>query len=77
MDERTLHALEFPRVLERLSEFCKSEAGKAAALSLRPMSDEESVRTSQHLYDEMRSWLAEGEFSPVSFPDISGLLSLI
>lgn len=74
MDGRTLHALEFPRVLERLSDFCLSEAGKEAALLLRPMDDEEAVRRSQHLYDEMRSWLAEGDFSPISFPDISGLL---
>ena len=75
MNERTLHALEFPRVLERLSDFCLSEAGKEAALSLRPLDDEDSVRAAQHLYDEMRSWLAEGDFSPVSFPDISGLLN--
>ena len=75
MDGRTLHALEFPRVLERLSDFCLSEAGKEAALALRPMDNEEKVRESQHLYDETRSWLAEGEFSPVAFPDISGLLA--
>ena len=75
MDGRTLHALEFPRVLERLSDFCLSEAGKEAALALRPMDDADKVRESQHLYDEARSWLAEGEFAPVSFPDISGLLA--
>ena len=62
MDERTLHALEFPRVLERLSDFCLSEAGREAALALRPMDDEDRVRTAQHVYDEMRSWLAEGDF---------------
>ena len=75
MDGRTLHALEFPRVLERLSDFCLSEAGKEAALLLRPMDSEDDVRAAQHLYDETRSWLAEGDFSPVSFPDISGLLN--
>ena len=75
MDERTLHALEYPRVLERLSDFCLSEAGRKAALALRPMDDENRVRTAQHIYEEMRSWLAEGDFSPLSFPDISGLLT--
>ena len=75
MDERTLHALEFPRVLERLSDFCLSEAGKEAALLLRPMNDAQAVRDAQLRYDETRSWLAEGDFSPVSFPDISGLLA--
>ena len=74
MDERTLRALEFPRVLERLSAFCLSEAGKEAALELRPMDDAEDIRRSQYLYDEIRDWFAEGDFSLVSFPDISGLL---
>ena len=44
MDERTLRALEFPRVLERLSAFCLSEAGKEAALALRPLADADAVR---------------------------------
>ena len=77
MDERTLRALEFPRVLERLSSFCLSEAGKEAALRLRPMDDAEDVRRSQYLYDEIRDWFAEGDFSLVSFPDISGLLAYV
>jgi len=77
MDDRTLRALEFPRVLERLSSFCLSEAGREAALSLRPMDSAELVQRSQYLYDELRSWLAEGEFSLVSFPDISGLLAYV
>ena len=77
MDERTLRALEFPRVLERLSSFCLSEAGKEAALRLRPMDDAEDVRRSQYLYDEIRDWFAEGDFCLVSFPDISGLLAYV
>ncbi|MBQ8173345.1 MAG: endonuclease MutS2, partial [Mailhella sp.] len=77
MDERTLRALEFPRVLERLSSFCLSEAGKEAALLLRPMTIAEDVRHAQYLYDEIRSWMAEGDFSLVSFPDISGLLAYV
>ncbi len=77
MDERTLRALEFPRVLERLSAFCLSEAGKEAALALRPLADADAVRDSQYLYDELRSWMAEGEFRLGSFPDISGLLAYV
>ena len=41
------------------------------------MNSADEVRRSQHLYDETRSWLAEGDFAPVSFPDISGLLALV
>ena len=62
MDDRTLRALEFPRVLERLSSFCLSEAGREAALALRPMSNAHAIRDSQYMYDELRSWMAEGEF---------------
>ena len=77
MDDRTLRALEFPRVLERLSSFCLSEAGKGAALALRPMDSLEDVQRAQYLYDEVRSWMAEGDFTLGSFPDISGLLSYV
>lgn len=77
MDERTLRALEFPRVLEQLSSFCLSEAGREAALGLRPLDGVSAVRESQLLYDEQHSWMAEGDFSLASFPDISGLLDYV
>lgn len=77
MDERTLRALEFSRVLERLSSFCLSEAGKEAALALRPMEDVAAVRESQLLYEEELSWMAEGDFALAAFPDVSGLLDYV
>ncbi len=77
MDERTLRALEFSRVLENLSSFCLSEAGKEAALALRPMDNAASVRESQLLYEEECSWMAEGDFDLAAFPDISGLLDYV
>ena len=43
MDERTLRALEFPRVLERLSAFCLSEAGKEAALGAKALLEERDM----------------------------------
>ena len=42
MEERTLNALEFPKVLGHLAKRCSSEAGKEAALSLRPLEDFDS-----------------------------------
>ena len=49
MEERTLNALEFPKVLGHLAKRCSSEAGKEAALSLRPLEDFDAVFRRQRL----------------------------
>ncbi len=36
MDSKTLHVLEYPKILERLSNFCDFSASKELALALRP-----------------------------------------
>ncbi len=77
MDERSIHALEFPRVLEALAGFCHSDAGKAKALSLRPLTDLGSIIRRQHLYEETQSWLAETDYSSPSFPDLTGALTYL
>ena len=77
MDERTLRALEFPDVLTHLAARCLSEAGKRAALELRPLDDAAAVRHAQHLFEETRSWLAEGEFRLSGFPDLSGVFAFL
>ena len=77
MDERTLRALEFPDVLTHLAARCLSEAGKRAALELRPLDDAAAVSHAQHLFEETRSWLAEGEFRLSGFPDLSGVFAFL
>ncbi len=78
MDDRSLHILEFHRILEILSGFCHSDAGKIAALELRPSSDGQTVKKRRILYDEMRSWLAEngGDAIP-EFSDLGGIISYL
>lgn len=71
MEERTLNALEFPRVLEHLAKRCSSEAGKEAALALRPLDDFEEVRRRQRLINETCIWSAREQSRIPSFPDIS------
>lgn len=39
MDSRTLQLLEYPKVLQHLSQFAVSEAGRDACLSLLPETD--------------------------------------
>ncbi|MCH5276883.1 MAG: Smr/MutS family protein [Desulfovibrionaceae bacterium] len=77
MDERTLRALEFPDILTQLSRFCLSEAGGRAALALCPLDDAARVSHALHLFEETRSWLAEGEFRLPGFPDISGVFGFL
>ena len=78
VEERSLHVLEYDRILEILSGFCHAEAGKQAALALRPSADRQDIARRQALYDETRSWLAEkgGEAVP-EFSDLGGILSYL
>ncbi|MBO6002144.1 MAG: Smr/MutS family protein [Mailhella sp.] len=74
MDERSFRALEFDRVLKALADLCHSEAGRQAALSLRPLDSPAEILHRQHLYEEARSWLAEADRPALSFPDLSGAM---
>ena len=44
MEEKTLHILEFDKIIERLSDFATSRAGKELCLRLRPSSDPSRIR---------------------------------
>ncbi|MDR2695643.1 MAG: Smr/MutS family protein [Deltaproteobacteria bacterium] len=58
MNERTLRALEYGKVLQRLSDCCVSESGKAAALRLRPLPSCHEAREAAALFEETRTWAA-------------------
>lgn len=77
MEERTLNALEFPKVLGHLAKRCSSEAGKEAALSLRPLEDFDAVFRRQRLVEETLIWSAREKSRLPSFPDISPLFSFL
>ncbi len=47
MNEKVLKTLEFDKITEQLSQFAYSEAGKAACLDLKPMTDIDAIRTAQ------------------------------
>lgn len=78
--ERTLQSLEFPKVLEYLAYGCLSEAGKDAALALRPLSTLPEVLEAARLFDQARTWASaarlhgENSFAMVAFPDVRPLL---
>ncbi len=47
MDDKTLHILEYPKVLERLASYCAFAASKEKARSLRPSTDLDEARRLQ------------------------------
>lgn len=76
---RTLHALEFGKIAEYLSELCCSGVGRERALSIAPLPDADAVALARHIYEESAVWAVHPGsggrvFSLTSFPDISGLL---
>lgn len=85
IQERTLKALEYPKVLEKLAFYCLSVSGRQAALDLHPLPSIEDARLHMLLFDEGRTWLAIAKqatatqgngFRLVSFPDIQEILEL-
>ncbi|MCL1986304.1 MAG: Smr/MutS family protein [Betaproteobacteria bacterium] len=56
MNERTLKALEYGKVLQRLAECCVSESGKEAALHLRPQPSCHEACEAALLFEEASTW---------------------
>lgn len=77
MEEKTLKALEFHRILEHLANCCASSAGKNAALALRPLKSNEEIVERQQLIEETRIWFSKEQIRIPSFPDITPLFSFL
>ena len=71
MEPRTLHLLEFPKVLRELSGFAVSEPGTAACLALRPLATTQAVRSQLTLLDQALRWVRESGFRLTPFPDFA------
>lgn len=72
MEPRTLHLLEFPKILRELSGFAVSEPGAAACLAVRPLASVPAVRRELALLDQALRWVRESGFRLVAFPDFGG-----
>lgn len=71
MEPRTLHLLEFPKVLKELSGFAVSEPGVAACLALHPLATSQAVQQQLILLDQALRWVRESGFRLVAFPDFA------
>jgi len=71
MEPRTLHLLEFPKVLRELSGFAVSEPGASACLSLAPYTTAQAVQKQLTLLDQALRWVRESGFRLAAFPDFA------
>ncbi|MBA4358208.1 MAG: endonuclease MutS2, partial [Desulfovibrio sp.] len=77
MEPRTLHLLEFPKILKELSGFAVSEPGVSACLQLRPFTAALSVRLQLTLLDQALRWVRESGFRLAPFPDFGGFFPVL
>jgi DNA mismatch repair protein MutS2 len=77
MEPRTLHLLEFPKILKELSGFAVSEPGASACLEVRPYGDAFSVRLQLTLLDQALRWVRESGFRLLAFPDFGGFFPVL
>ncbi|MBQ4132733.1 MAG: Smr/MutS family protein [Desulfovibrionaceae bacterium] len=77
MQERSLNMLEFGKMLEHLSAFAVSEAGKAACLAIRPRPEREWLRKQANLYDQIHTWRQYTEFKLRNFPELDGAINFL
>lgn len=86
IQERTLKALEYYKVLEKLAFYCLSVSGRQAALDMRPHASIEEASQQMLLFDEGRTWLTVARqpsgsqdkgFRLSSFPDIAEIMDLV
>ena len=68
MEQRTLHNLEFRKVLERLAGFAVSEAGVNACLSIAPVDNLAQADEAAQLFRQGQEWARTVSVSLSLFP---------
>ncbi|GAB6110745.1 endonuclease MutS2 [Desulfomicrobium salsuginis] len=77
MDSRTLQLLEFPKVLQHLSHFAVSEAGRDACLSLLPDTDPVRIAERLSLVRETMHLCGSRDVHLSVFPDVAGVFAFL
>ena len=77
MEQRTLHNLEFRKVLERLAGFAVSEAGVNACLSIAPVDNLAQADEAAQLFRQGQEWARTVSVSLSSFPDLAGMFGFL
>ncbi len=77
MNSRSLRALEFNKILDFLSSYCQSEAGRKACLNLLPCSSLQDIFYLQNIYSEFLNFSGETSYKAQSFTDLSPLFNFL
>lgn len=77
MDSRTLQLLEYPKVLQHLSHFAVSEAGRDACLSLLPETDPGRIAVRSALVREAIHFCGHKDVRLTAFPDVAGVFAFL
>lgn len=77
MEQRTIHNLEFRKVLERLADFAVSEAGTNACLSIAPVSNRDDAQKAAQFFRQGQEWTRTVTVKLSSFPDLAGMFRFI
>lgn len=77
MDSRTLQLLEYPKVLQHLSHFAVSEAGRDACLSLLPETDPDRIAARSALVREAIHFCGRKDVRLSAFPDVAGVFAYL
>lgn len=77
MDSRTLQLLEYPKVLQHLSHFAVSEAGRDACLSLLPETDPGRIAARSALVREAIHFCGHKDVRLTAFPDVAGVFAFL
>ena len=77
MEVRTLHHLEFPKVLRLLAGYAVSEPGHAACLALAPFDSPDEARFQAELYSQAKAWGQETGFQLGEFPSLEGIFGFL
>ena len=75
MNEHALDVLEFPALLHLVAGYARSEPGRVAVQSLRPVTQAKAVGAKRGLYADVLGLLAMAAESPaLAFEDLSGIM---
>lgn len=77
MQGRAAALLELPKVLERLSRFAFSEAGRDACLAIAPLETPQGVAHNAAVNGEMGHFLSETGLRPSDTPPLTGLFAYL
>ena len=77
MDSRTLHLLEFGKVLDKLKGFAASEPGMEACLAIRPYEELADVQRQLLLFRQVTNWRVHSGHRLGNFPDLGGLFGYL